>query len=86
MSVRVQNSDPLDTSGQSTPATSATTSALVDRPRHRGNILLVHGGFADGSIWMPVIKNLQRKNFNVVASQMPLTSFKDDVKAVRRDL
>lgn len=49
------------------------------------NILLVHGG-TDGSIWTPVIQWLQFQHFNVVASQMPLTSFEQDVKAVERDL
>lgn len=50
------------------------------------NILLVHGAFADGSIWAQVVQNLQRRNFNVVASQLPLTSFAEDVRTVRRDL
>jgi pimeloyl-ACP methyl ester carboxylesterase len=51
----------------------------------RPNILLVHGG-TDGSIWIPIIEHLQLQRFNVVASQMPLTSFAQDVKAVERDL
>jgi pimeloyl-ACP methyl ester carboxylesterase len=51
----------------------------------RPNILLVHGAVADGSIWRHVIHNLQH-NFTVVASQLPLTSFGDNVKAVKRDL
>lgn len=54
--------------------------------QHKPNILLVHGAIADGSIWRHVIQNLQRNNFTVVASQLPLTSFADDVKAVKRDL
>jgi pimeloyl-ACP methyl ester carboxylesterase len=54
--------------------------------QHRLNILLVHGALADGSIWRQVTQNLQRNNFTVVASQLPLTSFADDVKAVKRDL
>ncbi|MCA1837212.1 MAG: alpha/beta hydrolase [Actinobacteria bacterium] len=54
--------------------------------QHRPNILLVHGALADGSIWRKVVQNLQRNNFTVVASQLPLTSFADDVKAVKRDL
>jgi pimeloyl-ACP methyl ester carboxylesterase len=54
--------------------------------KHGPNILLVHGGFADGSIWIPVIERLQRQGCNVVASQMPLTSFDHDVRAVERDL
>jgi pimeloyl-ACP methyl ester carboxylesterase len=54
--------------------------------KHLSNILLVHGAFADGSVWGQVIETLQYKGFNVVASQMPLTSFIDDVRTVKRDL
>jgi pimeloyl-ACP methyl ester carboxylesterase len=54
--------------------------------KHRPNILLVHGAFADGSVWGQVIENLQDKGFNVVASQIPLTSLADDVRTVKRDL
>lgn len=50
------------------------------------NILLVHGAFADGSSWAKVIPRLQSDGYNVVASQIPLTSFADDVAAVQRDL
>jgi len=53
--------------------------------RHRPNVLLVHGA-SDGSVWTPIIQWLQFQQFNVVASQMPLTSFEEDVKAVERDL
>jgi pimeloyl-ACP methyl ester carboxylesterase len=49
-------------------------------------LLLVHGAFADGSIWGRVIETLQHARFNVVASRLPLTSFTDDVKTVKRDL
>jgi pimeloyl-ACP methyl ester carboxylesterase len=54
--------------------------------QHSPNILLVHGAIADGSTWRHVIQNLQRNNFTVIASQLPLTSFADDVTAVKRDL
>jgi pimeloyl-ACP methyl ester carboxylesterase len=50
------------------------------------NILLVHGGFADGSSWNEVIRRLQRDGYTVVASQLPLSSFDADVAVVRRDL
>lgn len=48
------------------------------------NIVLVHGAFADGSSWAKVIPLLQAKGFNVIAVQNPLTSFQDDVAAVKR--
>lgn len=50
------------------------------------NIVLVHGAFADGSSWSPVITRLQRKGYRVTAVQNPLTSLADDVAATRRVL
>ena len=48
------------------------------------NIVLVHGAFADGSCWSKVIAQLQAKGYNVIATQNPLTSLKDDAAAVKR--
>ncbi|WP_194832388.1 alpha/beta fold hydrolase [Nocardia sp. XZ_19_369] len=51
------------------------------------NVLLVHGAWADGSSWNKVIERLLDKGFGtVVASQLPLRDFADDVAAVTRDL
>lgn len=51
------------------------------------NILLVHGAWADGSSWGPVIELLHRDGFEtVVASQLGLRTFADDVATVARDL
>jgi pimeloyl-ACP methyl ester carboxylesterase len=50
------------------------------------NVLLVHGAFVDGSSWNRVTRRLLHDGYNVVASQIPLTSFADDVAAVQRDL
>jgi pimeloyl-ACP methyl ester carboxylesterase len=50
------------------------------------SILLVHGAFADGSSWSGVTRRLQADGYRVVASQIPLTSFTDDVATVQRDL
>jgi len=50
------------------------------------NIVLVHGAFADGSSWAPVLALLQRKGYHVTAVQNPLTSLADDVAATRRVL
>lgn len=41
--------------------------------------VLVHGAFADGSVWRKVIPILQEKGVNVIAVQNPLTSLEDDV-------
>lgn len=44
-------------------------------------IVLVHGAFADGSSWLPVIAILQQRGYQVTAVQNPLTSLDDDVQA-----
>jgi len=50
------------------------------------NVLLVHGAFSDGGVWSDVIRRLSADGYSVTASQIPLTSFADDVAAVQRDL
>jgi pimeloyl-ACP methyl ester carboxylesterase len=47
------------------------------------NIVLVHGAFSDGSSWSKVIPLLQARGLHVVAVQIPLTSFADDVAATK---
>ena len=49
-------------------------------------VVLVHAAWADGSSWNKVTGELQRKSFNVVAAQMPLTSFTDDVAVLKKVL
>src|SRR4030088_3855384 len=53
-------------------------------PQGVRNIVIVHGGWADGSSWSKVIPLLQDKGFHVVAVQNPLTSLADDVAATKR--
>jgi len=48
------------------------------------NIVLVHGAWANGSSWSPVIPLLEARGFHVVAAHMPLTSLQDDDAAVER--
>lgn len=48
--------------------------------------VLVHAAWADGSSWNKVTEELQRKGFPVVAAQIPLTSFTEDVAALKRVL
>jgi len=48
--------------------------------------VLVHAAWADGSSWNKVTAELQRRYYRVVAAQIPLTSLKDDVDALRRIL
>lgn len=48
------------------------------------SVVLVHGAWADGSSWNAVIALLQAKGVKVMAVQLPLTSFEEDIGAVRR--
>jgi pimeloyl-ACP methyl ester carboxylesterase len=50
------------------------------------NVVLVHGAWADGSSWGPVIERLQKAGFNVTAPQLSETSLADDVARVRQVL
>src|ERR1019366_684576 len=47
-------------------------------------VLLIHGAWADGSSWSKLIPLLEVKGLHVVAVQIPLTSFADDVSATQR--
>ena len=47
-------------------------------------VLLIHGAWADGSSWSKVIPLLEAKGLHIVAVQIPLTSFADDVAATQR--
>jgi pimeloyl-ACP methyl ester carboxylesterase len=53
-------------------------------PRTVTNVVLVHGGFVDGSGWQDVHRALVRKGFRVSIVQNPTTSLEDDVVATRR--
>src|SRR6184192_3598144 len=48
------------------------------------NIVLVHGGFVDGSGWAAVYKILKKDGYNVVVVQNPTLSLADDVSVTRR--
>jgi pimeloyl-ACP methyl ester carboxylesterase len=48
------------------------------------NIVLVHGGFVDGSGWQPVYKILTGEGFNVRVVQNPTLSLADDVAVTKR--
>lgn len=48
--------------------------------------VLVHGAWADGSSWSPVIRRLLAAELNVVAAPLPLTSLRDDAAALERTL
>src|SRR5438309_722617 len=50
------------------------------------NIVLVHGGFVDGSGWEGVYRSLKKKGYNVSIVQNPTLSLADDVAVTRRTL
>src|ERR1700687_2856171 len=50
------------------------------------NIVLVHGGFVDGSGWEGVYKILKRDGYNVSVVQNPTISLEDDVAVTKRTL
>lgn len=50
------------------------------------NIVLVHGGFVDGSGWEGVYRSLRKKGYNVSIVQNPTLSLADDVAVTKRIL
>ena len=50
------------------------------------NVVLVHGGFVDGSGWMGVHRLLKRSGYTVSVVQNPTTSLADDVAVTKRAL
>src|SRR5262245_65421355 len=54
------------------------TSAIVK------NIVLVHGGFVDGSGWEGVYKALKKDGYTVAIVQNPTISLADDVAVTKR--
>ncbi len=50
------------------------------------NVVLVHGGFVDGSGWQGVYKALRKDGYTVAIVQNPTTSLADDVAVTKRTL
>ena len=48
------------------------------------NIVLIHGGFVDGSGWEGVYRILTKKGYNVSVVQNPTISLQDDVAVTKR--
>jgi pimeloyl-ACP methyl ester carboxylesterase len=55
-------------------------------PPKAGNVVLVHGLFADGSSWSEVIPRLQATGLNVTSVQNPLTTLPEAVASAERVL
>jgi pimeloyl-ACP methyl ester carboxylesterase len=56
---------------------------MSPRPQ-TGNVVLVHGAWADGSCWSNVILPLRHQGLNVISAPIPLTSLTEDAAALRR--
>src|SRR6266700_2312304 len=50
------------------------------------NVVLVHGGFVDGSGWQKVYRLLRQDGYNVAVVQNPTLSLDDDAEVTRRAL
>ncbi|NMO57558.1 alpha/beta hydrolase [Actinoplanes sp. TBRC 11911] len=50
------------------------------------NVVLVHGGFVDGSGWQKVYQLLRQDGFTVSVVQHPTRSLEDDAEVIRRAL
>ena len=48
------------------------------------NVVLVHGGFVDGSGWQGVYSSLKKDGYNVGVVQNPTLSLEDDAAVTRR--
>src|SRR5260221_7572258 len=49
-------------------------------------VVLVHGGFVDGSGWQGVYDHLKKDGYSVTVVQNPTTSLADDVAVTKRAL
>jgi pimeloyl-ACP methyl ester carboxylesterase len=55
----------------------------AESPVQTKNVVLVHGGFVDGSGWSQVYRGLRKDGYNVTIVQNPTTSLADDVAATK---
>lgn len=56
----------------------------VKNGRRINNVVLVHGGFVDGSGWESVYTMLKKQGYNVAIVQNPTISLADDVAVTKR--
>ena len=64
-------------------ATSTLSAEAAESPAQSKNVVLVHGGFVDGSGWSQVYRGLRKEGYNVTIVQNPTTSLADDVAATK---
>jgi pimeloyl-ACP methyl ester carboxylesterase len=73
-----------NTNNPASAASAAASSGDAAQPEKPVSIVLVHGGFVDGSGWQAVHKILKRDGYDVVVAQNPTVSLADDVAVTRR--
>jgi pimeloyl-ACP methyl ester carboxylesterase len=71
---------PVASTPEPTPVIEENTITAKSKPF---NVVLVHGGFVDGSGWKGVYDVLKRSGYAVTIVQNPTTSLADDVAATR---
>src|SRR5579863_10703611 len=69
---------------QPTQKRRTTMSSNVKNGRQINNVVLVHGGFVDGSGWESVYTMLKKQGYNVAIVQNPTISLADDVAVTKR--
>ena len=67
-----------------TAAIAGASPALAAQPEKPVSVVLVHGGFVDGSGWQAVHKILKNDGYEVIVVQNPTVSLADDVAVTRR--
>src|SRR4249919_2486826 len=67
-----------------TPTSNANAASTKQAPHSAKNVVLVHGGFVDGSGWQKVHNALKKDGYNVTIVQNPTTSLADDVAFTKR--
>jgi pimeloyl-ACP methyl ester carboxylesterase len=65
-------------------ATAAPVQGQTQQASQRPTIVLVHGGFVDGSGWEGVFSRLRKNGYAVTIVQNPTITLSDDVAATRR--
>jgi pimeloyl-ACP methyl ester carboxylesterase len=63
---------------------STANAASINAQEPIKNVVLVHGGFVDGSGWQKVYNILKKDGYNVTIVQNPTTSLADDVAVTKR--
>src|SRR5262245_25216493 len=58
--------------------------SLMEAGSNGGTVVLVHGGFVDGSGWQPLYSLLRNDGYTVMVVQNPTLSLEDDVAATKR--